>query len=311
MSKIAITGIGCVTSYSTNVQEFWKCMRTKEKRKDVVFPEELKVQQYYNVPLGGHYCLEAAKQAIASANLDIESKRHQVGIMTATTFGSIEVDLRIREILYEKNFKKVSPLQVIASGKDFYGNYCSNNLKIKGFCHTLAGNVLAGIQGIELACQSLQRKRMDAVLVGGVDVVVDTQYEHARDMENGAVYLVLERLEDVIARKQKVLAVIEEVKYSHYKDLESVVKDYIVKSERYSEHTSICFGQGIEQDDSLDGKKYYFDEYYKRCFAISTFYQILMMMQLFEDSEDNKDAIIVAKERQTNFAFMHLLKEDR
>lgn len=236
MKKKVVTGIGVVSSIGLNIDSYYSCLLNEKKLNFEIddskenidscvlnfdFPEEYKTEQYFDVPLVGHYSLCAVKQAIKNANIIPEEISNRLGLVFATTFGSLDIDLEVRSNIEAGTPKYVPPLKVLVSGKDFAANYCSLNSKVKAFCHTVTGGICSGIQAISLACQALEQNKADVVLVGAADVPPKILIEALGKTENahliegkigqGAAFIVLETMEYALKRKAHILA--------HFKDV--------------------------------------------------------------------------------------------
>ena len=241
--KIVITGAGLASSVALDLEQYYLALCSRQCKtkyhsqpcdeghrpytaKIKNFPDELKASFYFDVPLLGHYTLYAAKQGLKSAGLHLNELAKRLGIILATSYGTLEVDLHIQDTIKNLNPKQVSPLTVMSSGKDCITNLCAVDLNIQAFSHTIVGERCSGLQAVLLACQALRLNKADAILVGGCDSIPKQLAEFMNILEGeglgaqnkqelvygeGAAFVVLERESDAIRRGARILARISDI----------------------------------------------------------------------------------------------------
>lgn len=242
--KVAITGMGIISSIGTTVEENFHSLTTKKtgisrlenfdsKHKDVIKVGEIKITNeelanLLNLPrehaftrtsLLGVY---AAKQAVNHAKIaDINAER--TGLISSTSVGGMDMT--------EKHYKKYDAHpEFIAFIKSHNAGYSTNKiaeyLGLKGFVTTISTACSSAANAIMMGATMIENGYLDRVIVGGSDALSkftingfktlmilsdtdNTPFDNNRkglNLGEAAAYLVLESNEMVEKYNKEVLA---------------------------------------------------------------------------------------------------------
>src|SRR5690554_3350447 len=243
-SKVAITGMGIISSIGTTVEENFHSLTTKKtgisrlenfdsKHKDVIKVGEIKITNeelanLLNLPrehaftrtsLLGVY---AAKQAVNHAKIaDINAER--TGLISSTSVGGMDMT--------EKHYKKYDAHpEFIAFIKSHNVGDSTNKiaeyLGLKGFVTTISTACSSAANAIMMGATMIENGYLDRVIVGGTDALSkftingfktlmilsetdNTPFDQNRkglNLGEAAAYLVLESEEMVHRHNKQVLA---------------------------------------------------------------------------------------------------------
>lgn len=246
-SKVAITGMGIISSIGTTVEENFHSLTTKKtgisrlenfdsKHKDVIKVGEIKITNeelasLLNLPrehaftrtsLLGAY---AAKQAVQQAKIvDINTER--TGLISSTTVGGMDMT--------EKHYKKYDAhpefIPFIKShNTGDSSNKIAEYLGLKGFVTTISTACSSAANAIMMGATMIENGYLDRVIVGGTDALSkftingfktlmilsdtdNTPFDNNRkglNLGEAAAYLVLESNEMVEKYNKEVLAYVE------------------------------------------------------------------------------------------------------
>lgn len=246
-SKVAITGMGIISSIGITVEENFHSLTTKKtgisrlenfdsKHKDVIKVGEIKITNeelasLLNLPrehaftrtsLLGAY---AAKQAVNHAKItDINAER--TGLISSTTVGGMDMT--------EKHYKKYDAhpefIPFIKShNTGDSSNKIAEYLGLKGFVTTISTACSSAANAIMMGATMIENGYLDRVIVGGTDALSkftingfktlmilsdtdNTPFDNNRkglNLGEAAAYLVLESNEMVEKYNKEVLAYVE------------------------------------------------------------------------------------------------------
>lgn len=246
-SKVAITGMGIISSIGTTVEENFHSLTTKKtgisrlenfdsKHKDVIKVGEIKITNeelanLLNLPrehaftrtsLLGAY---AAKQAVNHAKVtDINAER--TGLISSTTVGGMDMT--------EKHYKKYDAHPEFIPFIKSHNTGDSTNkiaeyLGLKGFVTTISTACSSAANAIMMGATMIENGYLDRVIVGGTDALSkftingfktlmilsdtdNTPFDNNRkglNLGEAAAYLVLESNEMVEKYNKEVLAYVE------------------------------------------------------------------------------------------------------
>lgn len=245
--KVAITGMGIISSIGTTVEENFHSLTTKKtgisrlenfdsKHKDVIKVGEIKITNeelanLLNLPrehaftrtsLLGVY---AAKQAVNHAKIaDINAER--TGLISSTTVGGMDMT--------EKHYKKYDAHPEFIPFIKSHNTGDSTNkiaeyLGLKGFVTTISTACSSAANAIMMGATMIENGYLDRVIVGGTDALSkftingfktlmilsdtdNTPFDNNRkglNLGEAAAYLVLESNEMVEKYNKEVLAYVE------------------------------------------------------------------------------------------------------
>lgn len=246
-SKVAITGMGIISSIGTTVEENFHSLTTKKtgisrlenfdsKHKDEIKVGEIKITNeelasLLNLPrehaftrtsLLGAY---AAKQAVNHAKItDINAER--TGLISSTTVGGMDMT--------EKHYKKYDAHPEFIPFIKSHNTGDSTNkiaeyLGLKGFVTTISTACSSAANAIMMGATMIENGYLDRVIVGGTDALSkftingfktlmilsdtdNTPFDNNRkglNLGEAAAYLVLESNEMVEKYNKEVLAYVE------------------------------------------------------------------------------------------------------
>ncbi|WP_394833699.1 polyketide synthase dehydratase domain-containing protein [Pendulispora rubella] len=106
---------------------------------------------------------------------------------------------------------------VLGTMPNIPANRINSQLDLAGPSMTVSAEESSGVAGLEVAVRALQKRELDAALVGAVDLSDETVHRTAlaelgvhRMPADAAVVLILKRLDDALADGDRVLAVLDE-----------------------------------------------------------------------------------------------------
>lgn len=246
-SKVAITGMGIISSIGTTVEENFHSLTTKKtgisrlenfdsKHKDVIKVGEIKITNeelanLLNLPREDAFTrtsllgVYAAKQAVNHAKItDINAER--TGLISSTTVGGMDMT--------EKHYKKYDAHpEFIPFIKSHNAGDSTNKiaeyLGLKGFVTTISTACSSAANAIMMGATMIENGYLDRVIVGGNDALSkftingfktlmilsdtdNTPFDNNRkglNLGEAAAYLVLESNEMVEKYNKEVLAYVE------------------------------------------------------------------------------------------------------
>lgn len=246
-SKVAITGMGIISSIGTTVEENFHSLTTKKtgisrlenfdsKHKDVIKVGEIKITNeelanLLNLPREDAFTrtsllgVYAAKQAVNHAKItDINAER--TGLISSTSVGGMDMT--------EKHYKKYDAYpEFIPFIKSHNAGDSTNKiaeyLGLKGFVTTISTACSSAANAIMMGATMIENGYLDRVIVGGTDALSkftingfktlmilsdtdNTPFDNNRkglNLGEAAAYLVLESNEMVEKYNKEVLAYVE------------------------------------------------------------------------------------------------------
>ena len=111
----------------------------------------------------------------------------------------------------------LGPAGVVGAMPNIVANRLNSQLDLGGASMAISSEELSGVRALEIAARALRDGELDAALVGAVDLSCDPVHEAALEAlqgnaaqgADGAVVLVLKRLEDAISHGDRVMAVLD------------------------------------------------------------------------------------------------------
>lgn len=201
---IVVTGIGCVSPFGNNVKDFISGCRGEEKREYTVSDfssEGLSSEERFHLNnLAGQYVLAAAEEAYKDANLGRLDKS-RIGVLIGTAYGGYTTtEQQICKRLRENTPRLINPYLLLHSGHNLGASLIAKECNIEGMYSSITTGVTAGLDAIAYAISLIRTGRMDAVIVGGVDILDDpiregySYFDELRDirLSEGAGVLIIE-----------------------------------------------------------------------------------------------------------------------
>lgn len=244
MTRVAVTGIGCVNALGTTVDQFWQRLCNGENGIQQIFAwdvsnypikiagrvDELKIGEYFGkqktckLDRVHQLSIVAAKNALTDAGLDkYDIDKQSSGIFIGTSLGGI-----ISGQKYHHNLINDRCISV----RDIY-NYRMNSVldylsTMTGFlgCRSLISTACtASTIAIAHAIESIKLGTANVILAGGVDPLCELSFAGFSSMKNvsteacapfstpigltlgeGAGMIILENFDHAVARKAKIYA---------------------------------------------------------------------------------------------------------
>ncbi|OQX26894.1 MAG: hypothetical protein BWK80_08020, partial [Desulfobacteraceae bacterium IS3] len=178
--------------------------------------------------------LKIAAKAMQDANLPIKEERSRMGVIIGTEFDYEACNFSMRWSQYEQAEKHGHPLtaaRTLGALGGIVSSRIAREFRFGGPSFIVSGEDIAGLKALEIGVRSLQQNETDAVLVGAIDLSGDvrnvlinaslrafTKQNEIRPFDkladgtlpgDGAVALVLKRLDQAIADGDKIYAVIK------------------------------------------------------------------------------------------------------
>lgn len=223
VQQVVVTGLGVLSPQGTDLSSFLTSMRAQYSREqekvlritdfdiEALYPNK----KYQMANRAGQYILAAAKQACEQAQLQ-EISRQRIGVLVGTAFGGYtttawEICTRLKE--HGPNY--LTPYLLLNSGHNLGASLVARECNVEGMYSTITTGSTAGLDAIGYAMNLIRTGRMDAVVVGAVDIV-DTPLQEAYQtlglfesplfrLGEGAGIIILESLQSAESRNAEIL----------------------------------------------------------------------------------------------------------
>ena len=251
--NIVVTGIGCVSPFGNNVKEFSSNCGGQEQSEYTVSnfnSEGLSTEERFHLNnLAGQYVLAAAKEAYHDANLNYLDKS-KIGVLIGTAYGGYTTtEQQLCKRLRENTPRLINPYLLLHSGHNLGASLIAKECNIEGMYSSITTGITSGLDAIAYAISLIKTGRMDAVIVGGVDILDDpiregySYFNDLRDirLSEGAGVLIIESDVSAKARNAHI--------YGYVSDYRS---NSDVAGKGKLDRTSLKQKQNIEQ--LLDGQ---------------------------------------------------------
>lgn len=198
---IAITGIGVISPIGTGRDEFWSGLREGRTgfRKITLFDNPLsgilkagEITEFDPVVFLGKKGLReldrstrlvcsASKLALDDAGLVINDENSdQVGVSIGATFGSLHSISQFDRVGLTEGPRFVNPSHFPNTVINSPASQISIRFRIKGFNTTISTGFCAGMDSLIYASDFIRLKRVEAVLVGGVEELCEETFQGFR-----------------------------------------------------------------------------------------------------------------------------------
>jgi 3-oxoacyl-[acyl-carrier-protein] synthase II len=192
--RVVITGLGAVTALGT-AQELWEGV--KNGRSGIRLIETIPVE-HCPVRIAGEvrdfdpgkyidrkearrmgrasqFAVAAASMAMDDAGLtveDIEGQGERVGVVIGTSLGAHEMSEQSTYKYKTSGYRKPNPLSLINALPNMPAHYVSRFFRALGPLNTPATACAAGTQSVGEASELIRNGRVDVVLTGGVESIL-------------------------------------------------------------------------------------------------------------------------------------------
>ncbi|HEY43993.1 MAG TPA: beta-ketoacyl-ACP synthase II, partial [Anaerolineae bacterium] len=191
--RVVITGLGAVTPLGNDVSTFWEGLLEGRSGAGPITqfdPSELEVRiaaevkDFDPVALFGqrgarrndrftHFALEAARQAIADAELNFEGGHSQeVGVLIGTGIGGVITLLDGSQVLQERGPRRVSPFMVPMMMPNAASAAIAITYGLHGPNLTISSACATGSHAIGEAGEMIRRSQSEVMICGGSEALI-------------------------------------------------------------------------------------------------------------------------------------------
>ncbi|MCU0579719.1 MAG: hypothetical protein MUF69_09265 [Desulfobacterota bacterium] len=241
-TRIVVTGIGIIGSLGNSREEFWKNYlegRSGIKKIGEFPPLETAVDfggevrgfkpkdflsplVYRKMGRSSRLSVVASLEALKDSNLLVDdANRDRIGVVVGTGYGNSGLTDEYFVSFMEGGPTGANPLLFADTVPNTAGSHISLHHRLRGPITTFCQNLISAELAVDYACGLLRSAQAEAMLVGGVDElspIVMHAFSAVKAlnpssepiigkgmiMGEGACVLVLERLEDALARKATI-----------------------------------------------------------------------------------------------------------
>ncbi len=192
MDRIAVTGMGVISSAGTNLESFWKTLESGTITYKEI--EEFQEDKNYRTKIGARvqddiwqsivpheykhmygrasqYCISAAASAIKNADIDIKELPHlRVAAVISTTMGEIQVEEQLSVIKQREGTESIPRELFTQYRTDNIISALTNAFNISGPVYMVPAACAGGNFAVGLGKRLLEWDEADIVIAGGVDV---------------------------------------------------------------------------------------------------------------------------------------------
>lgn len=192
MDRIAVTGMGVISSAGTNLESFWKTLESGTITYKEI--EEFQEDKNYRTKIGARvqddiwqsivpheykhmygrasqYCISAAASAIKNADIDIKELPHlRVAAVISTTMGEIQVEEQLSVIKQREGTESIPRKLFTQYRTDNIISALTNAFNISGPVYMVPAACAGGNFAVGLGKRLLEWDEADIVIAGGVDV---------------------------------------------------------------------------------------------------------------------------------------------
>lgn len=214
--NIVVSGIGCVSPFGNNVQDFIYEYSGEKKSEYVISnfsTEGLSTEEHFHLNnLAGQYVLAAAKEAYKDANLS-ELDKSRVGVLVGTAYGGYTTtEEQLCKRIRENTPRLINPYLLLHSGHNLGASLIAKECNVEGMYSTITTGVTSSLDAVAYAISLIKTGRMDAVIVGGVDILdasLKEGYSYLDEsgekrLSEGAGVLIIESEETAKARNRHI-----------------------------------------------------------------------------------------------------------
>ena len=186
MSRVVVTGLGCITPLGNNTSDFWKALQNGENgineisifdttNFDVKIAAEVKIdlQDYFNtkelnkIDRFTAFALIAADEAIKKSNIKpSNSDLNRIGVIVGSGIGGIHA-LEKQHTRLMKNPKKVSPYFIPSMITDIAPGHISIKYGFKGPNYSVVSACATATHAIGDAYKMIKYNDADVIIAGG------------------------------------------------------------------------------------------------------------------------------------------------
>jgi 3-oxoacyl-[acyl-carrier-protein] synthase II len=191
--RVVITGLGAVTPLGNDVSTFWAGLLegrsgvgpiTQFDSVEMEVRIAAEVKEFDPVALFGkrgarrndrftHFALEAARQAITDAELNLEGGNGQeIGVLIGTGIGGVITMLENSQVLQERGPRRVSPFMVPMMMPNAASAAIAINYGLHGPNLTISSACATGSHAIGEAGEMIRRGQTEVMVCGGSEAII-------------------------------------------------------------------------------------------------------------------------------------------
>ena len=195
-SRVAITGLGAITSIGAGKDQFWQGLRSgcsgiKPVYKFDPAPYPTKFAAQLNgfdfrpyidakwsrrMDLTSQMAVAAAKMAVKDAALDLDKEdRDRIGVVVGTAMAGQAFILEQHDIYKEKGPMKINPFTALTVFPDAPASFISIEMGLHGPSFSLATACSSALDAVGYAFNAIRKKELDVILMGGAEASVFPQ----------------------------------------------------------------------------------------------------------------------------------------
>lgn len=245
-ARVVVTGLGVVSSIGIGWEPFWKSLLAGKSGISEINSFDTSAYPYHRggeikeftardfidqssdlLNRSSQFAIAGTKMAFQDAYLDLNQiSRERIGICIGTTMAEPQALESIDDIWVRKGEKSIPSALIRQYPASVISAQVATNLDLRGPNLMITTACAAGNYAISYAYDLLRSKKADIVVAGGADAFSRTawmgfgrllaiapercqpfdRYRKGMMLGEGSAMLVLERLEDAIARKARIYA---------------------------------------------------------------------------------------------------------
>lgn len=195
-NRVAITGLGVITSIGAGKDQFWEALRAGrcgiklvQKFDTTPYPTHFAAQlngfdfsPYIDskwsrrMDLTSQMAVAAAKMAVKDAKLDLDQEdRERIGVVVGTAMAGHAFMLEQHDVYKEKGPLRINPFTALTVFPDASASFISIDLGLNGPSFSLATACSSALDAVGYAFNAIRRGELDTVLMGGAEATVFPQ----------------------------------------------------------------------------------------------------------------------------------------
>ncbi len=194
--RVAITGLGVITSIGAGKEAFWDALRSgrcgiKRVQKFDASPYPTQFAAQLNgfdfgpyidqkwsrrMDLTSQMAVAAAKMAVKDARLDLDQQdRQRVGVVVGTAMAGHAFMLEQHDVYKEKGPMRINPFTALTVFPDAPASFISIELGLYGPSFSLATACSSALDAVGYAFNAIRKGELDVILMGGAEATVFPQ----------------------------------------------------------------------------------------------------------------------------------------
>jgi 3-oxoacyl-[acyl-carrier-protein] synthase II len=195
-SRVAITGVGAITSIGAGKEAFWESLRAGRSGVSRVtkfdaspYPTQMAAQlngfdfNGYIDPkwsrrmdLTSQLAVAASKMAVADAQLDLDKEnRERIGVVVGTALAGHAFILEQHDVYKAKGPMRINPFTALTVFPDAPASFISIDLGLNGPSFSLATACSSALDAVGYAFNAIRKRELDVILMGGAESTVFPQ----------------------------------------------------------------------------------------------------------------------------------------